>query len=515
MKLGDVVDLEVQLALDEGQDDAALRARDRALYLALPSPPARDDALLAAWLDALRARLGTPHVGERVETAQRVLSYALLITGLSMGWGTAEVLLHFEQGGAPVNVGYFLLVLVFGQLATLVLLVLGFVLRSAFSRLPLVGDLGRFLRFLTTRLSRLLGDRTELGERALAQRAAYHRIQTRLGIYQTLERYLLLSQTQLFALGFNLGALASCLRLILLSDLAFSWSTSVASLDAVQVERICAVLAAPFGWLVPDAVPSAVLIEHTQYFRLEGRFSGAAAGTRGDPALAGEWWRFLVACTVTYGLLPRLVTFALFRRGLRRAKDDVPLDTPAVQRVLTRMKTPELSMRAREVPGSGAEPAREVTREAAPAGGLTHLVLYRDLPTAASLLTREVERALGLKVASVHRAGGFDASADAAVCTELSQQTGSVCLLAEAWEAPDKSLRGLVSALRRALGARRTLRVVLVGEASEAGFAAPAPEDVRVFRDRLTLLDDPYLTVDTLLPASADEREAEKQEARA
>jgi len=508
VKLRDVVDLEMQLALDEGQDDSVLRPRDRGLYLAMTNAPQRGDALLAAWLEQLRGRFGGPRLGERVETAQRVSSYVLALLGLSVGWGTAELLLHFEQGGAPVNVGHYLLVMVFGQLATLLLLALSLLLRRVFTQLPLVGDVGRLLRFFVRRVQQLLPEATA-HEQLAAQQLAYQRVRTRLGLYHDLERTLLLSQSQLFALAFNVGALVSCLRLIFLSDLAFAWSTSVASLDAVQVQRVCAMLAWPFAWLLPDAVPSSYLIEHTQYFRLEGRFSGAPAGSRGDAALVGQWWRFLVVCTLSYGLLPRLLTFALFRRGFHRAQRDVPLDTPAVQRVLSRLTTPELSTRGVETRAQGAEPAREALAAPVQASGPAALILFRDVPTPAPVLSRELLRSLGLRVTSVHRVSGIDVAAEAKVCAELGQQEGlTLCLVAEAWEAPDKSLRSLLSTLRQAAGPRCNIRVVLIGQANEEGYEAPAPADVRVFRDRLTLLEDPYLSVETL-PAARDENQHE------
>lgn len=505
-----MVDLEAQLAHDEGQDDAALRARDRGLYLSLAPAPVGAEALLVAWLEGLRARFGAPQLGERVASAHRLLRYALAALGLLTGWGTAEALLHFEQGGAPVNVGHFLLVLVLGQIAALLLLLASVLLRRLFPELPMVGDVGRLLRFFVQRLAQSLGGSPQ--SLASAQ-LGLQRLRARLGLYRELERYLLLSEMQLFALLFNIGALASCLRLIVLSDLAFAWSTSVATLDAAQVQKLCSWLSAPFAWLVPEAVPSPELIEHTQYFRLEGRFADAAPGTRGDPALAGQWWLFLVACTVTYGLLPRLLTLGFFRYRLRRAQAEVPLDTPLVERVLTRMTTPELSTRPRELVTQHAEPSRTVVAaHELTQAQTTSVVLYRDVPTNPALVAAELTRQLGLTVTHVVRAGGYDAQAEATLCAELARARSSVCLVTEAWEAPDKGLRGFLSALRQALGARVSLRVVLIGEASATGFRAAEPEDVKLFRDRLTLLADPYLTVEPLTAAQEAEREHGVQE---
>lgn len=498
-----MVDLEVQLALDESESEANLRTRDRGIYLALREPPADSDALLSRWLGALRDAFGKPDAGARTAAALRILSVVLLLTGLASGWGVTELLLHFEQGGAPVNIGYVLLVLVFGQLATLLLLALGLLLRRYASAVPVLGDLTRLLRFIAERIAAALRERPPAHEIEAARRAAYHRMRTRVGLYDRLERALLLSQTQLFALAFNVGALCSCLRLILLSDLAFAWSTSVGSLDAATVQRVCSLLSLPFAWLLPDALPSRELIEHTQYFRLEGRFANAPPGSRGDPALAGEWWRFLVACVVTYGLLPRVFTYGWFAARFRRAERELPLDTPAVQRVLARLRTPDVSTRAEGALLQAAEPARPAARDAERSSAASELVLYRDVPTDSAMLARALGRHLGLSVGAVHRAGGVDAASELALCRTLAAKGAPVVLVAEAWEAPDKSLRQLLARLRAELGARVTLRVVLIGEASAHGFREPASSDVAVYRDRLTLLEDPYLSIETLPSSSA------------
>ncbi|HEX6242735.1 MAG TPA: DUF2868 domain-containing protein, partial [Polyangiales bacterium] len=407
--------------------------------------------------------------------------------------------------GAPVNVGHYLVVMVGGQLLLLFVFGLGLLLRRIWPDLPLLGDLAKLLRFLASRLARLWGrSHPEAVQRLEAEQAAYRRMRTRLGLYRELEQYLLLSQTQLFALCFNLGALASCLRLIVLSDLAFGWSTSVTSLTAEDVQRLCAALSWPFAWLAPEAVPTPELIAHTPYFRLEGRFAGALVGSRGDASLVGEWWRFLVACTITYGLLPRLIAYSVCLAKLRGAQRNLPLDTPVVQRVLARMAAPAVTTRAHQLGVQDAAPALPAQAVLPLAAGETALVLYRDIPTAVPTLERAVANHLGLQVTSVHRAGGLDASADAALCARLAEGNASVTLLAEAWEAPDKSLRHLLSQLRKALGPRRALRVALIGEASVHGFGAPRAEDARVFRDRLTLLEDPYLAVETLPGSSSD-----------
>lgn len=494
--------MEAQLALDEAQDKGALRARDRAVFLNFDSPPDSDEGLVLRWLNVLRARHGAPRLGARVAAGQRWLGYGLLVAGLISGSASAEVLLAFSEGGSPVNVGGYLAVAVFAQLAAVAVLLLGLLLHALLDTRALTHDLGRLLRLLARKLEpsreRLEG-LTGLDPQALA--LAYRRVRTRVGLYSPLERYTLLGLSQRFFVAFNIGLLLSCLRLVVFSDLAFGWSTSLASLDTDAVERLCRGLSVPFSMLVPEAVPSRVLIEQTQYFRLDGRFSEALPGTKGDALLARQWWPFLVACTVCYGLLPRLGLAAFFAVRLRRAERTVPLDTPDVQAVLWRLRTPEVSTRAAVMDPQSAEPARAV-HDAQVVGGRTHLVLYRDLPTSPEQLTGALAR-LGLQPGEVYRAGGLDAAADRRLCESLGAQAVPVSVVTEAWEAPDAGLRGFLAALRQALGPRVAVRVVLVGEATDSGFAGPDPADVRVYRDRLTLLQDPYLRVEVLTPEAS------------
>lgn len=506
VKLADVIDLEAQLALDEAQPRGALHARDRAIYLGLEPTPVTDAGAVLGWLTALRERFGAPRLGASVTRGQRLVGLVLVVAGLLSGWATAELLLAFSEGGAPVNVGGFLAVAVLAQLVGVAVLLVGLALRPLLPTLSLAGDLNSVVRMLARKLEPS-GDRLVRlsGLDAEQLSVAYRRVRTRVGLYSRLERYALLALGQQFFIAFNVGLLLSILRLVVFTDLAFGWSTSLASADAHSVHRLCRLLAAPFGSFFPDAVPSRELIEHTQYFRLDGRFAEASPGTKGDALMARKWWPFLVACTVTYGLLPRVLLGVLFGVQLRAAERRVPLDTPDIQALLGRLRSPEVSTRAMVMRPQVAEPAHDVSQGEAAATGVIELVLYRDLPTPPELL-RGPLLDLGFEVRDAHRAGGLDARADEALCLALGQQARPVGVVTEAWEAPDAGFRGFLAGLRGALGPRVPIWVVLVGEGSAQGFGAPTAEDVQVYRDRLTLLEDPYLRVETLQPAVASPR---------
>ena len=306
MRLTDLIDLEAQMVVDEGQEYDELSRRDRLIYASIdPSVQAGPGragraGLLVAWLDALRRAHDGIALGHAVVTGQRLLGYLLVVLGLSAGAGAAGGLLMYD-GRTPVNVSTFLLAIVGVQIALLVGLVLSAVAARIVPDLPFVNDVRGLLRFVSRafepgidRLGRALSE-----EARMRWQVARSRLRTRASLYGGVERWLLLELSQVFAIAFNVGVLAMCLRLIYFSDLAFGWSTTADALDTATMYEIVKTLAAPWAWLFPDAVPSYELVSQSRFSRLQGGFTAG-----GSDLLAGQWWRFLIAAVVTYGLFP-------------------------------------------------------------------------------------------------------------------------------------------------------------------------------------------------------------------
>ncbi len=100
-----------------------------------------------------------------------------------------------------------------------------------------------------------------------------------------------------------LGMLMGYLVLLLFSDLAFGWSSTILE-DRNTISRAVHWLALPWWSLWPAAVPTESLVAATQYQRV--------VPGEGDPAMAGQWWRFLMASLLLYNLLPRAVLAGIF-----------------------------------------------------------------------------------------------------------------------------------------------------------------------------------------------------------
>jgi hypothetical protein len=492
MKLADLIDLEAQLARDRDADPAALDARDGG---SLPSVVADRGQMLRRWLELRRnAGPGQSFPGAAVASALRTVRAALIVLGLVLGWGAATAVLHYT-GEQPVNAWEFLLVFVGVQLLLFVLLLASFFLPVAALGTPLLGLFRGILAWVYPRLAA----RAERGaaDRLAEWRTLWHRLRSRRSLYHHLEPWLLLGLTQAFGVAFNLGALLGCLRLIVFSDIAFSWSTTLVQLDAARFHALVHALAAPFAWLWPEADPSPALVEVTRYSRLAGTYVLSGVGRSARPELVGGWWPFLLSALVFYGLLPRLLTLTIAQLRVRRLLSRLPLDDAEVSRLVRRIAEPRVETRSTTaeppLPSLGSVPTIPM-----PAGSHDRctVVLWRDVPQGAAL-EEAIARQTRWPVAAVHPAGGRDYEEGSIDWARLVNGKGPVVVVAEGWEAPDKAVLRLMRELRRAVGEGRHL-VVLLADVEAARVRPSLAQDVRIWQEGLAPLEDPYLAVQPL-----------------
>jgi hypothetical protein len=498
MTLANLIDLEAQLARDRDADPAALAARDRTLLAGSSADPGRRGRLLAGWLEALRDRDGAAlYPGRAVAGAVRGLRAALALVGILLGWGAATAVLRYG-GGHPVNVWDFLLAFVGVQVVLLALLLASFFVPLAATGAPALGAVRAALASASLRLAARALRRDGAG-RTGEWRAFWHRARSRRSLYHAVEPWLLLSLTQAFGVAFNVGILLAILRLVVFTDVAFGWSTTLVELDARRFHALVHAIALPWRALWPEAVPTVELVEATRYSRLEGAYLLSGAGRSARPDLVGGWWSFLVAAVVAYGLLPRAVLLAVARLRAARLLATLPHDDAEVSRVVARLAAPHVETRALrpEAPASDAPSGGLAATYGPVAGGAPcGLVLWRDVPVD-STLQRAIERTLGRPISRVLVAGGRDHEEAGAEWRALAADVGPMVVVAEAFEPPDRGVRRLLADLRGAAGPARLLLVLLVGD----GAGPPRDPDVQAWRDALAALEDPYLGVEPLAEA--------------
>lgn len=108
----------------------------------------------------------------------------------------------------------------------------------------------------------------------------------------------LLSRLHWLWVVFACGILLMFLLLLVFSDLAFGWSSTLLSNNQL-VLPIFQGISLPWQAFWPQAVPDLALLEKTHFARIEQTTS------RFDEA--SRWWSFLLASLLVYNLLPRLL----------------------------------------------------------------------------------------------------------------------------------------------------------------------------------------------------------------
>ena len=323
-KIADVLDFEILLSGDAG------RAGERQLLAGNTDRR----SVFHAWLEARRAEAKAALPGEHFTAGWQTLLTVAVIAGLALGGSVTGALLHYSES-EPLNVLDFLAWTLGPQALFLAAGVLLWIERRTTRFLddwrPLRTLLDAALLLFGLGLKRLPGetrDRLSAGFANLARKRE---------IYGALAAWPAVILTQLFAVCFNAGILATLLLHVSTQELRFGWQTTLDVEDA-RAARIVAAIAAPWS-SAPDAAPTAAQVTATRY----------APGQRHD-TLPGDamraWWPFLFYAVACYGLAVRtaLLVFAAARlrsalRGLRfdhadanalwRRLSGPPFETPA------------------------------------------------------------------------------------------------------------------------------------------------------------------------------------------
>jgi hypothetical protein len=483
LDLADLVDLEVQLADDEQRPEAELVARDAGVAATIGNRPLSERGLVAAWIREVQPARATS-AGHRVARAYRRASLLLSLAMFALGAIVAVSIFNFT-GDHPINVlivlGVFVLLQLLSLLVSLVAMTIATARPGFFEGLPLV----LFVRQLAARLWRRASER-RVDE---GTRGAVNRLLSRRSLYSRVERQLIFRHVQVAAAWFNAGALIVLLVEVTVTDLAFGWSTTL-QLGPERFHQLCERLSILWSRWFPEAIPSLDLVRATQYFRLEGAYVGATHGVRiADPSLSGQWWPFLVACLVAYGLLPRVLLAVWSGLMVSLSLSRVRLDTPDITRLLARLTAPALRRSHSNDPGNvtplgaGLDPVgTALSSEPATAVG----VLWRDaeIPQSgvAELARQRYRASLQSRLGA---AGGHDFADDERFVASLEPaDEPMVLIVSEPWTVPDAALKRFIGEVR-ARGTRRPIVVALAEGGTE--------EDTAIWAGYLAELRDPYL----------------------
>jgi hypothetical protein len=487
-----LIDVAGQLRADQHRDEGELHRRDRAAGLAIEATAPTRLSRLRAWLD--RVGPGSEHMtGHRADGAVQVGGFVLSLLGLIVGGGAAAAAFRYD-GSQPVNVIVVLAVLVALQLALLALTLIVALPASLRRFVPGLAGLQDALSLLSP------GRLIVLVVRLLPQswRQAFERFHGQGAIHSRLfagvYKWLVLTGSQQFAVGFNVGALVTAMALITFTHLAFGWSTTL-DLRAEDVYRWTQALSLPWWWL-DQARPSVELIELTRYYRsrLGEPFM---LGPDADPRMPGGWWPFLVLCVAVYGMLPRLVLLLVARRRLSRAIDRALWLLPGMaeleDRLTSRWVQTATADAAEDQAVAGPGAPAVVGEPASWAGRRVVVVNWAGVPVADDAVRTRFTAA-----SAVVAAGGEQVDADRRAIERVAGESDATAvILARSWEPPLMDLIDFLASLRVAMGDGRAIRVMPVGITGDGRLAPPAPRDLDIWRSKLAGVGDPWLKVVT------------------
>jgi hypothetical protein len=482
--LARLVDLTAQLEEDAKRSPEFLRRRDRTLATRLAAGADDAERAVVAWLDHIRPD-DPEGPGERAVRANRVLGMGLALVGLFLGAGTAAALFHYD-GSHPVNVVRVLAVFVGLQLALVAVTLVASLPERARAAIPGLGPLRDALVTFSPGRWRLAGLRFLPPRQREATERFRAMLERQRRLYGEVEKWWLLAGSQWFGVSFHLGALAMALFLVVFTDLAFAWSTTL-DLSPEAFLRVTSALARPWSAFWTDGVPTAALVGETQYFRAAGSHNAAPSA---------PWWRFLLACMLVYGLAPRLALLAFARWRLQAAIRRAFRRIPGVAALRDRLES-RLVETAAETEEASGPPQRPVLQDVVaeiPAGAACHVVVWSGFPLADAEVA---SRALGLEVRSFASAGEGALENDARVLATLAEarDDAPVLVVAKAWEPPVLELLDFIGELRDAVGAERAivLAPLMAGEGDRP--AAASEPEASQWRRAVDRLADPWTSV--------------------
>lgn len=510
-ELAEIVALARALDREDQRSAGELVVRDKHFASALPVMAGDRVAVGLAWLDAVESEdEAVRSIHQRAETALHLTGFFIVLAGILIGWGATLGAFYFDGSGRVNAVSVLALLVALPGLFILPFLIAALP-TSVAERVPgvrlitaLAGSFnpGRLAPLLWRIFPHDLRDSMALLSGRLGK---HHRL------YASLQKWAILRWSQMFAVAFQVTALAASLVLVVFTDLAFGWSTTLttgdATRDALRVHRLGTAIAAPWAWAIDDAQPSLKLIEESRYFRVTAEPVSSAQAAR-----LGEWWKFVVLTIAVYGLLPRIFTFALAQYRLRSAARAAILEAPGLSAVLRRIHRSQIDSAAL-VPEStdprtpllktGVEAAAETP------GSIRAVVNWAGVPVEAGVLAAQLPKS------RFFHAGGTSLLADDfAVVQQIGAETkddhASVLIIVKAWEPPLMELMDFVTTLRAALPVKSTMIHVLpVGLENDradrspgtspsstiAVFPVATSAQLKLWRDKLNALGDPWLRV--------------------
>ena len=520
----DLIDLEYFLEKDENTDDAVLSHRDRDIFLKDVLPNLKHNELLhktdrkiaiRIWLESRRRMANTS--GEKHSLPGKIVvdilfltSIFLLVVGTLTGMGLAFTLLKYE-GSEPINVSTYLGIFVLLQIALIGLLVMLSLFRRFISSLRYLSLIQWIFGTLLTSLFKKMTARaidSTMGSLSAEKRNQFSTVTGMIKghkrIYGSIFYWPLFMLTQLFGIGFNLGALGGSLLRIMGSDLAFGWQSTI-QFSSRAVYLFVKTVALPWSFFIspPLAHPTFEQIHGSRMVLKEGIYHLTT------PDLV-SWWPFLLLAVCFYGFLPRVILLITGMIAEKSALSKLELDHAPCNRLLRRMSAPNVETEGQipvnhERKPSENQKAHELllnTQKPAVLGQEGWVLVPDDITGQLPFedLKMYIKHVSGISLRQRIEIS-LDFEKDKTILSEITASDAShdrqvVLLLQEAWLPPISETLLYLRKLREVLGTKAQIQIFLIGKPTPDQTLAPVDAgDWQIWKQAIQKLSDPFIEI--------------------
>jgi hypothetical protein len=444
--------------------------------------------------------------GDAFTETMSILRFLSVIMALFFGAGLTWSLLAYH-GREPINVFTCLWVLVAPQVLLLLFLLLSAVLykleiiNSLISLYPMVtaivqGISGKVSRFAKKQID---------ADKANRIRETYALLGKTKTVYGSIFFWPIFLLSQLFGIFFNIGILFVIFLKVAITDLAFGWQTTL-QLAPESVLRFVEIVAVPWSWLFspPIAHPTLTQIIGSKMILKEGIFHLAT----GDLV---AWWPFIFLSVFFYAFIPRFILALTGFYLKRRAIESIDFKHVACDRLIMRMKTPEVLTGNQPYQAKNIDkistvsydtPIKSTGSATSPAIVLVPAEIFDQFSN--TQLDKRLNELFGMYAEAVIPVEMDSTNDNDRIREALSGIKGKnvsyhTIIVQEAWQPPIKESISWIKSLLTARKGTVSIVIALVGKPGhDTVFTPPSEMDRMIWKQAINSLGDPYIRIESL-----------------
>jgi hypothetical protein len=248
--------------------------------------------------------------------ARALMGILVFVVGFAVGVG----LLSYS-GDKPVNVIYFLAMVVVVPIVSSVLTLLAMFVNSTHTSLLYISP-AFWLDYISNRVLFKDTKMPKLDAKVL--------------------KNLIIKKAVGLSVIFYIGVFLALLWVVSTQDIAFAWSTTL-DISSREFSALLDKIAYWWSAFLPQATIDAHLVEVSRYFRLGGNIS---SGMIDNAQALGAWWKFLAMATLVYAILLRVIVHMIASFRLNQSINKALKKHPKAKEIVQDMQTPIISTKA-------------------------------------------------------------------------------------------------------------------------------------------------------------------------